>query len=440
MIKYIKTIYCQRVLAWLVFLLYAKFSIDRLRYSFSIILGKSTIDYNTFDISDWLINYESGFIRRGIMGQILWNIEQFHLYDVRMAITIICVASSFAILFLVYRVFKEEGWSFLIIPTGFIFGFTIFGLGGRRDLLSLLITYAIFYSFKNIFSRTDKRHLWWFVFYSISILQILIHEASFFYTFPILMLFLFLKNKDDQLSFRKNCTTGILQFIPIFIAMAIVCIFKGNQETANIIWNSWNKIFIAFPDNDNTTSIGDGVNALSWGAQETFINHLKAGYIGTNSPSFIRIPIVLFNILAAYLLVTRINTIDMGIYKNKQMNHVLMSNVLLIQVVAMIPMFTVLSCDWGRTIPYWLLSSLFFYHIFKDEKIEFLHHLTKTSQITQNYISYNPLLRNKYTYLLLVLLSPIPGACAPFDSANTFQQGFIVTFQSILNNLITYLH
>lgn len=435
-----KIINCERLLAWLILLLFIKFILDRLRFSCSIILGKSTIDYNTFDISDWLINYESGFIRRGIMGQILWNIEQLHLYDIRIAITIICVVTSFIILFLTYRIFKEEGWSILTIPTGFIFGFTLFGLGGRRDMLSLLLTYAIFWSFKNIFSSKGKKSLWWFIFYSISILQILIHEASFFYTFPIIMLFLFLKHEDTQQSLRQSCTTSLLQFMPIIIAMAIVCIFKGNQETANIIWNSWNKIFTTFPANDNTTSIGAGVDALSWGAQETFINHLKAGYIGTNSPSIMRIPIVLFNLLAAYLLVSRINNIDMGIYKNKQMDHVVMSNILLVQFIAMIPMFTFLSCDWGRTIPYWLLSSLFFYHIFKNEKIGSMYHLTKVSQKIQNHISHNSILRNKYTYLLLVLLSPVPGACAPFDSANTFQQGFIATLQSILNTIITYLH
>lgn len=436
--NYFKILNCERLVAWFIFLLFTKFILDRLRFCCSIILGRSTIDYNTFDISDWLINYESGFIRRGFVGQILWNIEQLHLYDIRIAITIICVVTSFAILFLAYRIFKEEGWAIIIIPTGFLFGFTIFGLGGRRDMLSLLLTYYIFWSFKNIFGNTEKKSLLWVIFYSISILQILIHEASFFYTFPILILFLFLKHKETQLSFRQSCTTGILQFMPIIIAMAIVCIFKGDQEAADIIWNSWNKIFTAFPGNDSTNTIGAGVDALSWGAQETFINHLNAGYIGTDSPSFMRIPIVLFNFFAAYLLVSRINYIDMGIYKNKQMNHVFMSNVLLIQFVAMIPMFTVLSCDWGRTIPYWLLSSIFFYHIFKDEKIEFMYHLTKVSQKAQNHISYNPILRNKYTYLLLVLLSPIPGACAPFDSANTFQQGFIVTFHSILNNIITY--
>ena len=437
--NYIKNISWERVLAWLVFLLFIRFLFDRLRASYSIIMGKTSIDYCTFDISDWLINYEGGFIRRGILGQILWNLEQLHLYDVRIAITIICFATSIVIIILAYRIFKEEGWSILIIPTGFILGFTIFGLGGRRDLLSLLLTYLIFYLYKSATTHTGKEGGKWFLFYFFSILQILIHEASFFYTFPILMLFLFQNNRNSQWSLSKNCKVCLLQFVHSIIAMAIVCIFKGDQKTAEIIWNSWNNIFTNFPYKGDTTIIGAGVDALSWGTQETFINHMKAGYIGVNSPSFLRIPIVLFNLFAAYLLVSRINTVDMGIYKKKQMDNVFMSNVLLIQFAVMIPMFTVLSCDWGRTIPYWLLTSLFFYHIFKNDKIEIMHYLTNTSQKIQYYISSNSILRNKYTYILLVLLSPIPGACAPFDSANTFQQGIIATWQSTIKNLITFL-
>lgn len=434
----LRSICCERIFAWFVFLLFIRFLIDRLRRGYSIILGKSTIDYYSFDISDWLINYEAGFIRRGIMGQILWEIEQLHLYDVRIAITLICFVTSIAVLLIVIRIFKDEGWSMLILPTGFVFGFTLFNLGGRRDMLSLLLTFVIFILFKNIFSHPRKKMVWRFLFYFVSILQILIHEASFFYTFPILLLLDFHKMGNNQWSFSRKSLLCLIHFMPIFIAMAIVCIFKGNQNTAEIIWSSWAIVFNIFPCNCDTTVIGEGVNALTWGAQETFVNHLKAGYLGSHSPSYWRIPIVLFNLLASYLLVSRIDTVDMGLYRKKQTDNVLISNVLLIQLVAMIPMFTILSCDWGRTIPYWLLSSLFFYHIFKNEQIEGLPYLIKASHFLQNVISNNHILRNKYTNILLVLLCPIPGACAPFDFANTFQHGIIETLLYKISSLFTF--
>lgn len=424
----LRYICCERIFAWLVFLLFIRFLLDRLRAGYSIIIGKSTIDYYSFDISDWLINYEGGFIRRGVMGQILWVIEQLHLYDVRIAITIICLVTSITLLFIVIHIFKEEGWSMLILPTGFIFGFTLFNLGGRRDILSLTLTFVIFLLYKNIFSHPRKKMVWRFMFYFVSILQILIHEASFFYTFPILLLLDFYKMRNNQWSFSRKSLLCLFHFMPIIFAMAIVCIFKGDQITAENIWSSWADVFNNFPCYCDTTVIGEGVDALTWGAQETFVNHIKAGYLGSHSPSYWRIPIVLFNLLTSYLLVSRINTVDMGLYRMKQMDNVLMSNILLIQLVAMMPMFTILSCDWGRTIPYWLLSSLFFYHILKDEQIEYQPFLTRVSQNIQNVVSNNLILRNNYTYILLTLLSPIPGACAPFDFANTFQQGIISPF------------
>ena len=434
---FMKDINRVRIIAWCVFVLFAQFVLDRLSAVYSIIIGKTVLNYRTFDISDWLINYEGGFIRRGILGQLLWEFEKLHLYDVRIAITLICFITSITVLLIIIRIFKDEGWSMLILPTGFAMGFTLFNLGGRRDMLSLLLTFLIFFLFKKVYKRSEGKIVWWLIFYVVSILQLLIHEASFFYTFPILIILYYFKNRNTQLSICRNWGSCLLHFTPVFLTMTIVCIFNGDTNTAEIIWTSWGKVFSHFPCNSDTTIIGEGVDALTWGTQETFANHLKAAYIGSHSPSYWRIPLVLFNIFASYLLVSRINAVDMGLYRKKQMDHVSMSNVLLIQFASMIPMFTVLSCDWGRTIPYWLFSSLFVYHIFKTEKTEAFCYLSKISHNLQNYISSNKILCSNYTYILLVLLCPISGACAPFDFANTFQQGIYTIFKSRIIDIFT---
>lgn len=437
MFYFLRCIRLERFFAWLVFLLFIRFLIDKILLLYRILIGESIIDYCIFDISDWLINYEGGFIRRGLMGQILLSIEQLHLYDVRIAISILCLIMSIAIIILIFLLFKKEGWSLLILPTGFVFGFTLFRLGGRRDLLSILVTYVIFLLFNKIVSRSGKNTIWWLLFYCISVVQILIHEASFFYTFPILILLYFYRLRKGQRSFTTDCQLSLLSFLPILLTMALVCIFKGDPKTAEIIWDSWRKVFSSFPCCCDTTIIGEGVEALTWGAQETFVNHLKASYIGSHSPSYMLIPIAIFNLFVAYLLVSRINTIDMGTYRMRKMDNVLMSDVLLIQFVAMIPMFTILSCDWGRTIPYWILSSLFFYHIFSYEKIE-IPCLTKISLTIQERISNNLILSNNYIYIFLTLLTPISMSCAPFDFANTFQQSMLKVVKYDLDRIISF--
>ena len=65
-------------------------------------------DYESYQISDWMINYEGGFVRRGLMGQLLLSANTIHTFDVRYAILIIELMS--------YILF------FYLFTFGFIFG------------------------------------------------------------------------------------------------------------------------------------------------------------------------------------------------------------------------------------------------------------------------------------------------------------------------------
>ena len=424
----IKSITFERLFSWVVFLLFARVCMGNSCYS---------SDYFGYGISDFLINYEGGFVRRGILGEFLWLIEQIHLFDVRIAIMVLCIVSSISILSILLMVFKKEGWPLLLIPTGFCIGFTFLNLGGRRDFLSLLMTFCIFICFKKIITYTVRRYIWWGIFYILSVFQILMHEASFFYTFPILMLLHLKVNRISHDNVGKSLITCLLFFLPIVLTMLIVCIFKGDHNCADAIWASWQEVFTAYPSDMENVKMGAGVSALTWNAAETFRKHLWWSYIGIESPSYWRIIIVLCIFIATYYLVTRINTIDMGVYKKKAMNSFLMSNVLLFQFIPMLPLFTILSCDWGRTIPYWVISSLFFYHIYKKENNYFPMFLSIISHKIQTFISSSNILRSSYTYSLLVLLTPVPNCTAPFDYENTFQQLFINILLNKIHQIVT---
>ena len=413
-----------RLLSWLILFL---FSVPCcLKFLGIIKFQLIQYDYWLYGISDWLINYEGGFVRRGIVGQILWIVEQYYSYDPRTAILLVVIVSSISILFLIVRLFTKNGWSLLIIPTGFCLGFLFLNIEVRRDCLSLLLTFFIFLNYKKLMLHPKKWSIW-FLFYVLSIFQILMQEASFFYTFPLLMLCCYM-NKDDQ-----GCSTCIklgkclLQFIPILVTMLLACTFKGNEDIVNIIWNSWKEVFAIYDTNYPLTEIGLGVKALAWDSSMTFKNHLCWAYLGYNSPSYWNILFVFINWMAAYYLLTCLNVADMCIYPKQRMDNVLMSNVVFVQFVAMLPLFTFLSCDWGRTIPYWVLSSLFFYHIFKCNRLLFPIPLSCLSERIQTAISHNRLLYSPYTYILIILLTPVPFCFAPLDG---------VTLQEILLDMI----
>lgn len=43
-------------------------------------------DYVRYEVSDWLINYQGGFVRRGLIGELLLQFEHIRPYNVRHAI------------------------------------------------------------------------------------------------------------------------------------------------------------------------------------------------------------------------------------------------------------------------------------------------------------------------------------------------------------------
>ena len=176
----------ERVGSWFVFLFFLT-AICVISSSYFTNLVSPQHGYQSWEISEWFINYEGGFVRRGIVGQILYAFEQMHLYDVRVAIKLLYVLSSVVILLILYRVFRSEGWSPVLLPTGLCLGYTLFNLWGRKDFLMLALAFAIFLCYRSAVTRHGKRA--WLLLYVLSAIQLLAHEASFFFTYPILMLY-----------------------------------------------------------------------------------------------------------------------------------------------------------------------------------------------------------------------------------------------------------
>ena len=128
-------------------------------------------EYRIFEISDWLINYEGGFVRRGLLGQLLYWLDKILLCDVRILIMWIVIVSSILFLGLVIRIFKHEGFSFMVVPTGCFAGFTLFALFGRRDMLTFLFAYTIFVLFRSLMGSDKNKYSKWILFYFLSIIR-----------------------------------------------------------------------------------------------------------------------------------------------------------------------------------------------------------------------------------------------------------------------------
>lgn len=362
-------------------------------------------DYTSFEISDWLINYEGGFVRRGLVGQLMLLLYQFHPYPVRDAIVIIYILGFFLICLTLIYIFKKEGWSFFILPFSIClyYSFTCDLLWTRRDYWSLLITFIIYRSYcKYIFEGKLNNLL---LFYFFSAFTLLMHEASFFYSFPILFIIGLFVNQNDCNMIRLK--KMFITFIPVILIFVFVVTNKGDAKAMEIIWQSWEPCFSEYPmESGLKPELGDGVFFLDKSAIEAIMLHIRLVWFARFAPFIPSLPFNLYMLVVIYYLVSRLNTVDLGLYDLKPVDNVLLSNILIIQFISLLPMFGFLSCDLGRIVPYWVISSLFMYHVINRYKVPFVI-IQKYSVVAQSWIDSIKVLNKPWLYIVLIVTLPL---------------------------------
>lgn len=207
----------------------------------SLIAIKYFPTYTSFEISDWLINYQGGFVRRGLCGELLYRAYQVHPFNVRVFLYSLCILMSVLSAISVYFWFKKKGWSLFIVASGFFFLYILFRPYARRDLLMLALMIGVIYLYGRYLRN---KHLKTLVTLEIlSVLMVLVHESSFFFIFPILFFYDFSRRLESDTSVLPAFMKAFALFSPLFITMGMVSIYKGNEVVANDIWASWTDLF-----------------------------------------------------------------------------------------------------------------------------------------------------------------------------------------------------
>jgi hypothetical protein len=367
--------------------------------------------YSSFEVSDWLINYEGGFVRRGLIGQILYILYQIHPYPIRYAIVILYMAGFGLLSWILVRIFKKEGMSVFILPFTIClyYSFACDLLWTRRDYWALVIALLIYYSyFRFLRYHTTK---YYFFFFSFSAFTLLMHEASFFFSFPILIIHSCcitihgLRNKGmSQLKLSAL-------WIPVLLLFIMIVLHKGDADIMASIWKSWKPCFEAYPmKNGNYPKVGIGVGFLNMASVDAILLHIRLTWLNVFAPYVPSLPFTIYVIVSIYYLVTRINTVDLKLFNLRNIDHVLLSNILIIQFVCLFPMFGFLSCDLGRIVPYWVISSLLLYHVVRQEGADSFiapAFLNRISVYIQGKIESVKFLSMPWTYCLIILFLPL---------------------------------
>ena len=351
-------------------------------------------DYESYQISDWMINYEGGFVRRGLMGQLLLFANTIHTFDVRYAILIIELMSYILFFYLLFRIFTKYKWSLLGAMYPIACSTTSIAIY-RRDFMMLCLCYFSYnYFFKYLSNNKSKFLLISIILMSISII---IYEPVFFVLVPVLLLQYW--NKE------KNILKSLCIFSLPLLCMMLSCIFRGNAKQVDDIWQSWIPYISQYVDIDKE-NVGLAIQFLGLQNTDVFEMHFKSNL--SDNPIMAITTLIIVISLAFYLCthIPTVNTYNKTIQEN--INKYELGRILLFQLFIQLPMFTILSCDYGRTIPYSLYTTFFTFHLKKEYYLDL--NVTRIISNISNKIMHSlnsvALLNNVWVYMLIILLFP----------------------------------
>ena len=304
-----------------------------LTYFLYLILGFVfflTFHLNEFPIkytfTDWLINYEGGFVRRGLLGQIVFELSKLLNIQIKFLILIFQI-SIYLIYFLLFFLLlskRETNFFWLLIifsPISFLYPMAELEALGRKDIF--VITSFLIFSIINYRSLSSLLFSFIFIF----TLSCLIHEITFFYIFHYLFVF-YVKNK-----IFINQKLNIKHYLVSFLSLGVLLylnLYLHNFVVIEDIVNSYNY--------ENLTALSGSFSHISPTIDSVFFK------------TFSNINIVT---IARYGFLILISTIPFiyfikikSDYENKYFNF---QNIFISNILLSIPLY-LLIFDWGRVI------------------------------------------------------------------------------------------
>ena len=196
---------------------------------FSLIkLYDNSVNLDTFEYGEWLINYQHGFVRRGIIGEAIYLFSSLFKENLQLSFFIILSLISLVYYYLNYSLLKKIKFNFIFYflifsPLFYVFFIIISKVGIRKEII-LYIFYILY--LLNLTSKNYKfEKNWKFIFiYPVLLLN---HEVAFFYLFYLILPLLFTAKKSDL----KLVILQILTLIVFSILVMILLYFnKGTNE------------------------------------------------------------------------------------------------------------------------------------------------------------------------------------------------------------------
>jgi len=369
-------------------------------------LNSLSLSFGWWSYSEILINYPDQFVRRGLLGEIIYLLSQ-NSGSIKIVNNFIFFNFTLFVTLLMYT-FRRYDLSYKFIFLYFVFPLGILHMVvfdnfyHRKDLIYL----NLFLIMLNLLITHPEKNkeLKFIILLFTTVFLGLIHEGLLLLFIPIYIFFIekyFFKKKLFYISYKN------IFLILNLVLFTISSIFKGNKQLAENIWNSLHisdKRLISENINDFEFN---GIGAIGW----SFLEPLNLFYQVLNSGA------IFYWVFSFLLIIYFYNAVffgnDFKLFQFKVTNSNLINKFYLLYVPIL-----VVGWDWGR----WIM--IFFYSF----TFILLESLNK-EDIKNLYLSR----KHFYFILLLSFLTVIPEYNISEINYNIFEQyyKFLVDFKNI---------
>ncbi len=305
--------------------------------------------FNEWPISEWLINYQAGFIRRGLLGEVLLRIygpsSLIRPLYIAMFFSYAIYTSTFILVYLKSGIRNTNVLLVAVLIQGGIFHMGMTSDFYTRKENIFLIFFAIqCLLYLQIKSASFAMQKYWLGIYLASLFiftpsLVLVHEAYIFLSFPISALLLWILALERPQDRYLRAAVGLL-FCETLIVFLICSVFHGDLAMSQLIWDS-------LPLTDRLQlspaapySTFGAIGSLGWGLNQ----HLSTLYgVVSSGGIFIWIFFAFGNALVLTYIYIAIDPPKINGSSTQYLHWILVGSLVLM------PMFLVGS-DWGRWI------------------------------------------------------------------------------------------
>ena len=214
-------------------------------------------------IAEWLINYQGGFVRRGFLGEFVYQISLFFKLNLRFVFLILQIFLYLTYYYLIYKLLMNISFNYLIFVTIFSPLFILFPIAelealGRKEVILFIILILS----SNIFFNNKKNNLGLF-FISLSFpILLLIFEKNIFYSLFFIFIILISFKELNKKYFIKLFYLSL----PTLIVILLIVLNPHSIQDTERMCDSLKKIgeSCGMPTFFLSKKIGFHMNEVSW--------------------------------------------------------------------------------------------------------------------------------------------------------------------------------